>query len=261
MKKSLLDVIFASEKRKNILLLLRDGEQEMESLLKSLGTSRQSVLPQMKILQEHYLVDHYDDTYQLTTVGKLIVDEMVPLLSTFEVLNVDIDYWGSRNLDFIPPHLLEKIYELEQYNLIKPTLAELYEVNRDFIESSKNSISLFFVFTFMHPSFPAFITQFIKNDINTSIVITQELLAKLKKEWLDEVNQFIASGKVQFYLCKTDLKVASLSVSDSCLDLRLLSKRNDYDYSEIFSCNSQARQWGKLLFEHHLKDSVPITEF
>ncbi|KXS42568.1 hypothetical protein HWN40_08140 [Methanolobus zinderi] len=40
MKKSLLDVIFASDKRKKVLLLLQDSPQEMETLLELLDTRR-----------------------------------------------------------------------------------------------------------------------------------------------------------------------------------------------------------------------------
>lgn len=76
MKKSLLDVLFMSEKRRRVLLLLQDGTKEMEDILKSLDTTRQALLPQIRILKEHCLIDHYDDTYELTTIGKLIVDDI-----------------------------------------------------------------------------------------------------------------------------------------------------------------------------------------
>jgi predicted transcriptional regulator len=49
MKKPLLEIVFMSEKRKGVLLLLQDGAKEMEFLLKSLNTTRPALLPQMKI--------------------------------------------------------------------------------------------------------------------------------------------------------------------------------------------------------------------
>jgi predicted transcriptional regulator len=106
MKKPLLDVIFASEKRKNALLLLQEGPRQMKALLTSLGTTRQALLPQMRMLEDHYLISHYEDTYELTTIGKLVVDKMAPLVSTLNVLDNDLDYWGTHNIDFIPAHLL-----------------------------------------------------------------------------------------------------------------------------------------------------------
>ncbi|WP_366931319.1 hypothetical protein [Methanolobus sp.] len=111
MKKLILDVIFKSEKRKNTLIILQEGPTEMENLLKYLETTRQALLPQTKILEDNYLVTHYNDTYELTIIGKLIVNEMIPLLDTIKLLDIDINYWGTRNLNFIPPHLLKILNE------------------------------------------------------------------------------------------------------------------------------------------------------
>ncbi|WMW25188.1 winged helix-turn-helix domain-containing protein [Methanolobus sediminis] len=260
MKKRLLDVVFASDKRKNVLLLLQNGPQEMDYLLKSLETTRNAILPQIKILEEHCLVFHYNDIYKLTTIGKLIVDEMKPLIDTIEVLDIDIDYWGSRNLDFIPSYLLERISELSHCNIIIPSLENIFEVNHDFLKKSEQSTSLFFVFTFIHPSFPPYISQFCKNDTNASIIVSKNLLQKIKEEWRVEANNHISSGKIKFYLYQSDLKMASLSVSDSCFVIRLLSKNNEYDHTQVFGCKSQAQQWGKALFDYCLEDSIPITE-
>jgi predicted transcriptional regulator len=119
MKKPLLDVMFASEKRKNVLLLMQDGPKKMEYLLQSLNTSRQALLPQTKILEEHYLIQHEKDTYMLTHVGKLIIDEIAPAIGTVDVLSNDIDYWGTHNFDFIPLHLLSRIRELGLCNSVE----------------------------------------------------------------------------------------------------------------------------------------------
>lgn len=260
MKRSLLDVIFMSEKRKGILLLLQDGAKEMDYCLRSLDTTRQALLPQIRILEDHYLVSHSQDTYELTTIGQLIVDEMLPVLRAIEAFDTDIDYWGTHNLEFIPSHILKRISEIRQCNIIKPDLVNLYEVNQDFIERSKGSVSLFFIFTFMHPSFPFYISRFIENGINTSIIVTKDLLTKIGQNWQTEANSFIDSGKVKLFLYENDLKFVSLSVSDHCLALRMLNQNNSYDNTQLFCCNPENARWGKELFEFYLKDSTSITE-
>jgi predicted transcriptional regulator len=50
----------------------------MEVLVKALNTTRQALLPRVRTLEDHYLVSHDRDTYELTSIGKLIVDEMIP---------------------------------------------------------------------------------------------------------------------------------------------------------------------------------------
>lgn len=77
MTKPLLDVLFMSEKRKNFLLFLQDGTKEMEDILKSLGTTRQALLPQIKVLQEHCLVSHSKDAYELTAIGELDIKRVL----------------------------------------------------------------------------------------------------------------------------------------------------------------------------------------
>lgn len=92
MNRPLLDVIFASERRKGVLLLLQNGPKQMEDILTSLDTTRQSLLPQVRVLEEHHLVSHFDDSYGLTTVGKLVAEKISPLIDTLKALDIDIDY-------------------------------------------------------------------------------------------------------------------------------------------------------------------------
>jgi predicted transcriptional regulator len=94
--------LFASDKRKSVLMILKDGPHEMEYVLQSLHTTRQSLLPQINILADHHLVNYYNNTCELTLIGKLILDKMLPLVNTVEVLDIDIEYWGTHNLNFIP---------------------------------------------------------------------------------------------------------------------------------------------------------------
>jgi len=113
----LLDVLFMSEKRKGVFLLLKDGTKETEYLLDCLDTTRQALLPQIRVLQEHCLVSHSKDTHELTAIGKLIVDEMTLLLDKIEVLDTGIDYWTNHKMDFIPTHLLKRIDDLINNNV------------------------------------------------------------------------------------------------------------------------------------------------
>ncbi|WMW22966.1 winged helix-turn-helix domain-containing protein [Methanolobus mangrovi] len=260
MKKSLLDVLFKSQKRKNMLIMLQEEPKKMETLLKTLKTTRQALLPQTKILQDNYLVTHYNDTYELTTIGELIVDKMTPLLDTIDFLDIDIDYWGTHNLDFIPPYLLKRLNENKNAEIISPSLVSMYEINKDFIEQAHSSGSLYFIFTFMHPSFPPTVYKFIDNNIDVSIIITKELLRKIKTEYYDDLKNHLMHENIKFYLYEQDIKIGSFALSDYHLILRLLSKDNEYDNKQLFFSDPKALQWGKDLFDYYLKDATLIAE-
>ncbi|MCQ6963030.1 helix-turn-helix transcriptional regulator [Methanolobus chelungpuianus] len=260
MKKLLLDVIFASEKRNRVILLLQKGPLEMKVLLRELDTTRQALLPQIRILEDHHLVAGSNDSYELTAIGRLIADKMGPLLGTLAVLDNDVDYWGKHWIDFIPAHLLERISDIRGCSIVQPSLMNLYEMNMDFIESAKRSGSLFFISSFMQPNFSQILRQFVENNIDVSIIVNRELLDKMKRESHVSFNKFISTGRVRFYLYPGEFKFLSLSLSDDCAVLRLFTIGGGFSNKQLVCCTPEARGWNKDLFDHYLKDSIPITD-
>ncbi|KGK99312.1 transcriptional regulator [Methanococcoides methylutens] len=260
MKKSLLDVLFMSEKRKAVLLLLEDGAKEMDTILNSLKTSRQSLLPQIKILKEHHLVTHYNDTYELTTVGKLIVDAMIPLLNKSEVLDADIDYWGSRNLDFIPSYLLEKISQLRNCEIINPSLTELFTIHKSHNPEYKESPSVYTVTTILYPDFDSILTEMFENNIDFYYIVSQELLDKIRTEYQDEFSKFIKNKSFNMYVYNKEMKFLYFTFDNVHSLISMLKNNGEFD-NKFMLCRSQsAVDWTKELFEYYRKDSTPITE-
>jgi len=232
----------------------------MKVLLTSLGTTRQALLPQMRVLEDHYLISHYEDTYELTSIGKLIADQMAPLVSTTEALDANIDYWGTHNLEFVPPDILERINELRHCKVLNPSIVEMFEINKDFVESSIMSGSISLISTIMHPDFPSLLSGFIKGNKEVLLIMSKEVFSKLEKESYNQFKEFINHGGVKFYLYQNDLKVTTLAISDSCFILRLLSKNNEFSNKQLICNDPCSCQWSKDLFNHYLKRSVLITE-
>lgn len=261
MNKPLCDVIFASGKRKQVLLLLQEGSQEMESILKSLDTNRQGLLPQMKVLEEHYLVDHYDDTYELTTIGKLLVNGMEPLLNKIEVLDIDIDYWGTRDLSFIPSHLLERINSLGKCSIVSPSLVDMYDYDRRFHEGSKFSKNVYIVTTYLHPNFPELMSELITNCVTAHFIISDELLRNLLTTKREEFMRLLQSTFVKIYIYNNEMKFHFVSSNDHYLMLSILGDDGIVDNRYILCKSRKAVEWGQEFFQYCLKDSIPINEF
>ncbi len=252
--------MFASEKRKNMLLLLQDGPKEMKIILKSLKTTRTALLPQAKILKNHYLITQSDDIYELTTMGKIVVDETQPFLDIIDSLDQNEEYLASHNIDCIPNHLLKRISDIKDCEIIEPSLLNIYEVNKIFSKMANESNSLFFVVTFMHPDFPAIMSEYAKRKINVSMILNKELFEKHKDELHDEFEHFLNCESIKYYVCQKDIELLSLSISDQRFVLRLLSINNEFSNKQLYSHNPKAHQWSKDLFNHYLKDSTEITE-
>ncbi len=267
MKKALLDVLFASDKRKEVLLLLQEGPKETETLLKFLETTRQALLPQMKILEEHHLVSHYEDVYELTTVGKIIVDEMVPLLDTTEFFDNDIDYWGTRKLDFIPPHLLKRIKELKECRVINPSIQDLYTLPQELYgaydisqETSRRTQTFFAVTAFFYPNFSKMFTKMLHGHVEINLIVTQDMVDKIQGHDRAYYVEIVKNELFHLFVYPKKIDFISFGLNEHCLLMRLLDSKGNYDYMYVLSSSQSALKWGKELFEYYLKDSVPLTK-
>ncbi len=260
MKKSLLDVLFMSEKRKGFLLLLKDGAREMEDILKALATNRQSLLPQVRVLEEHYLVNHYDDTYELTVVGKLILDQITPLLNTVDFFDLDIDYWGTRNLDFIPSHLLKRIDSLGKCRIINPSIAEIHDGHKTYHESCARSKYLCAVTTFLYPGFGEMFTGFIANGTKMDIVMSKNLFIKLKSNYYSDFEMLLNSSLMHFFIYPERMDFLSFGYNDYDFVITPFRETGECDSKHLMCSNPEALEWGKELVDHYLKDAVPVSD-
>lgn len=260
MEKALLDIIFASKKRMKVLLLLQDGPLSTETILMSLATTRQSLLPQMKMLEEHSLVIHYDDTYELTTIGNLIVGEMIPLLGTIRVFDGNTKHWGTRKLDFIPPDLLKRIGELGKCEIRNPPVEEAFDILKDFQESSKMSMFVFGVNSFFYPNFPALFMELIEHCVKVNFIISRELLEKLLNNHDVQLKCLLRKDLLNLYVYPRKIDFMSFAYNDYQILLSLLKDNGEFDHKHILCSSMHGNEWAKDFFEYYLTNSIPITE-
>ena len=260
MKKTIVEMLLASEKRKEVLLFLQEGPKEMEALLKSLNTSRTGLLPQMKMLKESHLIYQHRDTYELTTIGKLITAEMTFFLRAVNMYGGNCEYLGTHNIDFIPLHLLKRMPELGSFNVIESPMCDLFDPETDFIKKAIRSKYWFQVTSILYPSFQEFYMQMIDNNVDVSMVINQEVYDKFKLDYYDDFKEIIDTKLISLYLYPNDLEFISFILADECINLKLLTQQNQYDQKKMIICNPATVEWGKELFEYYRKRSTLIIE-
>ncbi|WP_292462896.1 winged helix-turn-helix domain-containing protein [Methanolobus sp.] len=260
MKKALLDVLFASEKRKSVLLTLQNDSARAEAILKSLNTTRQALLPQIRILEDHHLISRHEDTYKLTTLGKLIVNKMAPLIDTLEVLEMDIDYWGTHNLDFIPASLLKKMNGLGKCDIINPAITDIHEFDNDFYERSKVSSSVFRVSTYFHPMYSTLYPILMEHNVEIYLIISQEVLDRLRDKPDPDFAKLLENDLFKLYVYPKKVNLLTFAYNDYYFFMHLFKDNGEIDQKYILCSKPSALEWGKELFEYYLKDSVPINE-
>jgi predicted transcriptional regulator len=259
-KNSLLDVIFASEKRKNVLVLLHNGPKDISFLLGQLKTTRTSLLPQLKIMEKHNILFHSGSNYELTRIGKLLADEAKPLLETLETLNEGDSYFATHNIDDIPEQFLKRIREIKDFVLIEPDHVDAQKLNAEYLAEALGSEAVYFVFTFMHPGTIPVLQQLLDNNINVSVIDSKELADKLINEMPDTCQYFLSFDNLKIYSYSKNMGVCSLTITDNGFLLRLLFSNNEFSNKQIICMSPEGRKWGKDLYDYYERDAELITE-
>lgn len=255
-----MDLIFASEKRMNLLLMLHEGRKEITTLAESMDTARQALLPQMKILNEKHLIRRVDDSYELTTLGKLIVDRMLPLTRMATLLSCEWDYLGTHYLDFIPPDLLRRIDELGSCYVVETTLPELFDVNEEMLKKARESKFYYEVTSSIHPNFGKVFSELIAEGVDISMIISKNLHEKLIKDNLEEFQALMWDSSIKFYVYPENFEFISFSIADHTILLRLLTQEGYYDNKQIIFAKGNAHQWGEGFFKYYEARSERIRE-
>lgn len=260
MIKSLLDVIFASEKRKNTLILLQDGPKDITFLLEQLKTTRTSLLPQLKIMEKHNILSHSGSNYKLTRIGKLLANEAKPFFETLETFDKGNSYLSTHNFDGIPQQFLKRIREIKDFVLIEPDHVDSQKLNAEYLAEALGSEAVYFVFTFMHPGTIPVLQQLLDSNINIYVIDSKELTFKLINEMPDTCQYFLSFDNLRIYSYPKTIGICSLMVTDNGFLLRLLSKNNEFSNKQIICVSPEGREWAKGLYDFYEKDAELITE-
>lgn len=89
MRSNLITILLSSEKRTNLLILLKEKPRTIEEINNELDTNSVAILPQLKKLKENGLVIQEKKIYKLSLLGKIIVRKMDSLVKAFRRLEND----------------------------------------------------------------------------------------------------------------------------------------------------------------------------
>lgn len=260
MESSFVNVVFASKIRKKILLLLKDGPKDTNYFLKSLNTTRQTLLPQIKILKNNYFIDYQDNTYELTCMGKKVANVITPLLDTFDVFEEDLDYWGNILIDSLPPLLLTRIEQLKGCEIVTPPPNLLYELDEDVTKSSFESKSVYLVSTNLHPRYPSLLSDLLHNNIDVYFVLSEDLYSLLQSKYQDDIEKLITNDRAHFYVSSKELCFQSIILNDHHFIMHPTLENKGLLYKYIVCSSQTALEWAKELVNYYLEDSIQFTE-
>lgn len=259
MKDKSLETVIAARNR-NILLSLEKGPKRADELCMASGMDIMSFLSTIELLEQHKLVAKEEDIYRLTDKGQLVSDKLNSNLRIEKAVENINDYWQGRNMNFIPPHLLKRLHEMDICTEIQPGLSELFDHNKEAHELFKSSKTFAMIASSIRPHFPDLFRELVDSGISSTIILDPRLYDKLIAKNREKLAESISNKQIKLYRYPRDIDFVSLKLGESCMLLQSLRKDGAYDYSQLMSCSPTTVAWGKALFEHYLKESIPITE-
>jgi predicted transcriptional regulator len=280
---SLLDAIFLSEKRKNLLLLLKEeGPKSSEEIKNAFDFPWKSMIPQIKKLVDLGLVIQTDGIYSLSEMGVVIATNMQFLLNTLKIYEENRDFWSEHDLSSIPFHLLTRIGELGQCKVLKPDISHIFKVQEDIVKCMLASSRIMVFVSAIHPAYHLACLEFIEKKIDVTIILTESVFESVQaecfpksdtvfsdssvlkldlSEYKNEVQLFLNCENSDFFVSDGEKKPMMLIVTDKIFALSLLDKHSRVDRYYIVSFEPGALKWGEELFAYYKKNSRQIFSF
>lgn len=125
----LLSTISASDKRRNLLILLNNGPKSWEEIKTALAVTSTGMLPQIKILEEEHLIARDGKTFKLTPMSKVLITHMGPFLKTIEVFDKNKQFWEEHDLSVLPDEILLTISDIGNYQILGNPDEHIFDIN------------------------------------------------------------------------------------------------------------------------------------
>lgn len=261
MQLELLELIFLSDKRKQLLLFLKDGPKNMDEIKEALGVTSTAILPQIKKLKEKSLVIQEEKNYKLSLIGKVLVEKMQPLVSLIEVFEDNFDYWTERDLQGIPFSFRKRLGELRKCKLIQPDLDRMFELDSEVVENLSKSSSVLECIAYFDPSLIFTCQELAKGGVKLSFLMSEPVFQHYSKDYLEDFQNMLAFENMKFFLYSRELRIANLTVTDRFFMISLFPKnQKHFDRESLISYEPSTIKFGNELFDELLRDSIRITQ-
>ena len=253
----LLSTISASDKRRNLLVFLNSGPREWDDIKKTLAVTSTGMLPQIKILEDEYLIERDGRRYSLTPMGKVLSDRLVPLVQTIGIFDRHKKFWQDHNLDVLPHEVLLNIGWLGDYGILAVPDEDLFNVN-PFLANLASAKTLRGIAHTVHPKFPEFFTALAKKNVRTSLIFTPKVYLIVSENYADLLEQFLKCKSSELYVSRENLKF-SFAVSDSYFSISLFYNSGVFDSKhDVISRDPSALRWGDQIFTYFRERSEKI---
>jgi len=254
----LLNVISASDKRRNLLILLNSRPQEWDDIKRILNVTSTGMLPQVKILEEEGLIERDGRKFFLTPIGKVLTIQMEPLVKTMEVLDKNRKFWVEHDLGVLPNEMLLDIRDLGNYEVIASSDVEIYESHEVFINNISQAAMIHGISHMVHPNYPDLFLRFAKAGKETSLILNPAAFKIVNEKYHDLLAEWLTYKTSSLWVTNANIRF-SFIVTESFFSMALFFKNGVFDSRhDVNSHDISAIHWGERLFAYYQKQSEKI---
>ena len=260
MESSLMNAVWFSDKRRKLLLFLMEGKKNPEEIKNAFRVSWRSLILPLKELKEEELIINHNGSYELSSIGKMLAENVKPIDRILNLFEGNTDYWTERDFKEIPQYLLDRIGEIENYTIIEPDLNNMFEPTERFLRSLHMSKHINAVFSIYHPLYPALYCQLAKKGIPMSLVLTEPVLQRMREDCKEDTENIRQLKNTRSFLYNNEMVPPSFVITDNMLLISFFTKSGRYDHRDVMSFAKSSLGWGEHLFDHYRSVSQELPE-
>jgi|GEM_PF-123353 len=254
----LLNIIISSEKRRNLLILLRDGPQTWDTIKDRLHVTATGMLPQIKILEDEHLIRREGRVYSLSCLGMIVVHYLEPFDMTLRVIDAQKEFWQAHDMSAIPWEMLLRLSELGTIQIIESSDEEIYESHSHFQEIVTSSRSVRGMAHMVHPTYPDLFLHLAQKKVRTGLIITRKVFNIVKVKYARQLSEWLTYKDSDMYVLDEDIRL-SFIITDTHLSLTLFYHNGVFDSKrDLVSTDPSALKWGEDLFSYYTQKAQKI---
>lgn len=250
MQSELIDIVFRSQKRRELLLLLGESSRTMEEIKTIFKVSPIAILPHLKKLTDSSLVTQKNGSYELTDLGDQVFKKVQSLVNILILLERN-NYWLEHDLSGIPQYLIERIGDLKNCNLVERAPDQIFEPDQELLNTISSSRYLMVFSSIYRPEFQVLYSESERLKSETTFIFTESVLEKFLCDHDQKMKEFAMVQNTELFVCNDGIKLAELIVSDCWMKVSLFDSNGKFYHDYICSSESQAISWAAELFEFY----------
>ncbi|MHB8101333.1 MAG: helix-turn-helix transcriptional regulator [Methanosarcina sp.] len=260
MKQSHINLIFSSDKRRDLLFLLKKEPRDVDTIKELLKVDAGSIQPHIKKMKDYDLITEENKIYRLSKKGEVIVENMQLLLNVVEVFEENAEYWKTHDLSSIPDFLLERIEELGHFELLEPGAEHLAETPKVLLENMLTSREIMTFVSYFHPESPSIYANLAEKGAEVKLCMTENVARRLFSSYKDEAKKLCRGRNSKLFILRKNVSIPSVIVTDRFLAFKLFETDGKLRDQLVLCFGEEALCWGKELFHYCMETAEPLNE-